>query len=96
MITIGVRELKSRLSDCVHLVREGKEVHVTHRSETLAEFRPPSHLADHDIDNELGRRAQTGKVRLGAQNRPEAYTSTSVQLPDEIVRALLTDSRGEH
>lgn len=94
MITIGVRELKSRLSECIDLVREGNEVHVTHRGETVAEICPPSHLADHDIDNELRRRAQAGKVRLGARNRPEVYTCISVQLPDEIVHALLNESRG--
>ena len=96
MITMGIRELKSRLSECIRMVREGNEVHVTHRGETVAEIRPPTHLADHNIDNELRRRAQAGKVRLGARNRPEVYTSTSVQLPDEIVRALLSESRGEH
>ena len=96
MITIGVRELKSCLGECIDLVREGNEGHVTHRGETVAEICPPSHLADHGIDNKLRRRAQAEKVRLGARNRPEVYTSTSVQLPDEIVRALLTESRGEH
>ena len=78
------------------MVCEGNEVHVTHRGETVAEIRPPSHPADHDIDKELRHRAQAGKVRLGARNRPEVYTSTSVQLPEDTVQTLLNDSRGEY
>ena len=96
MITVGIRELKSRLSECLRMVREGNEVQVTLRGETVAEIRPPTHLAEHSTDSELRRRAQAGKVRLGARNRPEAYPSTSVQLPDGIVRTLLSESRGEH
>ena len=71
-------------------------MHVTHRGNTEAEVRPPTRLADHHIDNELRGRAQAGKVRLGARNRPDVYISTSVQLPDGIVQALLNESRGEH
>lgn len=40
--TIGVRELKNRLSECIRMVREGGEVYVTHRGEVVAELRPPS------------------------------------------------------
>ena len=96
MITIGIRELKSRLSECIRMVREGNEVYVTHRGETVAEIRPPTHLADHRIDNELRRRAQAGKVRLGARNRPEVYINTAVQLPDGTAQALLNETRGEN
>lgn len=90
---MSVKGLKSRLSACIRMVRKAKEVRVTHRGETNVGTRPPTHLADHDIDSELGR---AGKVRLGARNRPEAYPNTSVQLPDETVRALLNESRAEY
>ena len=96
MITMGVRELKSRLSECIRMVREGNEVYVTHRGETVAEIRPPTHLSDNHIDNELRLRAQAGKVRLGARNRPEVYISTSVQLPEGTAKTLLNESRGEY
>ena len=92
---MSVKGLKSRLSACIRMVRKAKKVRVTHRGETVVGTRPPTHLADHDIDNELRRCAQAGKVRLGAPNRPEVYPNTSVQLPDEVVRAMLGDSRGE-
>ena len=97
MITIGVRALKSRLSECIRMVREGHEVYVTHRGETVAEIRPPTHLAGGEpIDSELRRRAQAGKVRLGARNRPEAYVETPARMPAETVQGLLHESRGEH
>ena len=96
MIRMGTRKLKSRLSKCLRIVHLGNGVHVTHHGETVAEINPPKHFQEHSIDNELRRRARTGKVRLGARNRPEVYTSTYVQLPDEIVRALLCESRGEY
>ena len=93
---MSVKGLKSRLSACIRMVRKAKEVRVTHRGETVAGTRSLTRLADHDIDSELRRCAQAGKVRLGARNRPEVYPNTSVQLPDELVRALLSESRGEH
>ena len=96
MITMGIRKLKSRLSKCFRMVREGNEVHVTHRGESVSETRPPTRLPNHNIDNELRRRARTGKVRLGAQNRPDVYIGTSVQLPEDIAQTLLNESRNEY
>lgn len=92
---MGIRKLKSRLSKRLRMVHVGNEVHVT-LCETVAEIQPPTHLPEHSIDNKLRHRARAGKVRLGARNRPEAYPGTSVQLPDEIVRTLLSESRGEY
>ena len=72
-------------------------MHVTHRGETVAESRPPTHLSDNHIDNELRLRTHAGKVRFGARNRPEAHISisTSVQLPEGTAQTLLNDSGGE-
>ena len=88
--------MKSRLSECIRMVREGHEVYVTHRGETVAEIRPPTHVADESIDREIRRRAQAGKMRLGARNRPEVYVETPARMPAETVRSLLHESRGEH
>ena len=96
MVTIGVRALKSRLSECIRMVREGHEVYVTHRGETVAEIRAPTHVAEEQIDSELRRRAHAGKMRLGARNRPEVYVETPARMPAETVQRLLHESRGEH
>ena len=95
MITIGVRELKSRLSECIRMVREGGEVYVTHRGETVAELRPPSHVEEDKVSAELRRRARGGKVRLGARNRADVYVRPRCRLPAATVQALLRESRGE-
>lgn len=78
------------------MVREGHEVYVTHRGETVAEIRAPTHVAEEQIDSELRRRAQAGKMRLGARNRPEVYVETPARMPAETVQSLLHESRGEH
>ena len=41
MHTVGVRELKSRLSEYLRRVRLGKRVLVTDRGEVVAELLPP-------------------------------------------------------
>lgn len=83
------------MSECGRKVRNENEAHVAHRRETTLETRPSTRLADQNIDNELIRHAQAGRVRLGAGNQPEAYISTSVKLPDGTVETLLSESRGE-
>lgn len=41
MVTVGIRELKSKLSEYIRLVRAGETVRVTDRGEVVAEMRPP-------------------------------------------------------
>ena len=41
MTTVGIRELKARLSAYVRKVRDGQTVYVTDRGEVVAELRPP-------------------------------------------------------
>ena len=40
MTTVGIRELKARLSAYVRKVRDGQTVYVTDRGEVVAELRP--------------------------------------------------------
>lgn len=84
------------MSECSRKARKENEAHVAHRGETTLETRPSTHLADQIIDNELTRHAQAGRVRLGAENQPEVYISTSVKLPDGAAHTLLSESRGEY
>ena len=41
MITVGIRELKNRLSEHLRMVRRGEEILVTDRGEVVAELRQP-------------------------------------------------------
>jgi prevent-host-death family protein len=45
MRTVGVRELKNRLSEYLRIVRTGESVLITDRSEVIAEIVPPGGLA---------------------------------------------------
>ena len=44
--TVGLRELKNRLSEYVRLVRAGEHVQVTDRGQVVAELLPPAAAAD--------------------------------------------------
>lgn len=45
MRVVGIKELKTRLSEYLRLVRRGEVFLVTDRDEVVAELRPPSPLA---------------------------------------------------
>ena len=94
MTTMGVREFKNRLSECIRMVREGGEVYVTHRGDVVAELRPPSSTAGDGSTTELRRLARAGKVRLGAANRPEAYAPPQPVLPHGRVLSMVREMRG--
>ena len=95
MLTVGVRELKARLSECIRMVREGGEVYVTYRGRIAAEIRPPSRITESEARKGLRRRAQEGKVRLGAPNRPEIYDRRLPLLTGEEIQNLLSETRGD-
>ena len=95
MTTLGIREFKNRLSECIRMVREGGEVYVTHRGDVVAELRPPSSVAQDGAKAELRRLARAGMVRLGAPNRPEAYAPPMRVLSHEKIMSLLHEARGD-
>lgn len=95
MLTVGVRELKDRLSECIRMVREGGEVYVTYRGRIAAEIRPPSQITEDEARKGLRRRAQEGKVRLGAPNRPEIYARRLPCLTGNEIQRLLSETRGD-
>ena len=95
MKTVGVREIKNRLSAYLRMVENGERVAVTHRGRVVAEIGPPTHATEEDAHAELLRRARAGSVRLGAPNRPDLYPRPSRRLPSRIVQGLLDEVRGE-
>ncbi len=66
MKTVGVRELKNRLSEYLRQVRAGEGILVTDRGEVVAELTPPG-LASNDIAVPPGllALARRGLVTLG-------------------------------
>lgn len=67
MKTVGVRELKDRLSEYLRRVAAGERVLVTDRGDVVAELGPPGSLSgDPDVVPGLLALARTGQLDLGA------------------------------
>lgn len=93
MKTVGVRELKNRLSEYIRQVRSGEGVLVTDRGEVVAELTPPGQgPADASVPPGLLALAKRGLATLGAHGEATLYPAlprtrrrkrTAAQLLDE-------------
>jgi antitoxin (DNA-binding transcriptional repressor) of toxin-antitoxin stability system len=97
MKTVGVRELKNRLSEYLRQVRAGEGVLVTDRGEVVAEIGPPGRaVIDGAVPPGLAALARRGLVTLGAPDSAKRYPA----LPRPRRRRhraaqLLDEERGE-
>ena len=97
MKTVGVRELKNRLSEYLRQVAAGEGVLVTDRGEVIAEITAPGQAsADRSVPAGLAALARRGLVTLGVAPEAEVY----VPLPRRRARKrtaaqLLNDERGD-
>jgi prevent-host-death family protein len=74
MKTVGVRELKNRLSEYIRYVRSEEGVLVTDRGEVVAELTPPGHgPTDGDVPPGLRALAKRGLATLGAPGDAGLY-----------------------
>jgi len=97
MKTMGIRELKNRLSEVVRAVKAGEHILVTDRGTVVAELVPPGRPGkDPSIPPGLARLAERGIARLGAPNDPGLYRGLPPlrQRPASVGR-LLDDERGD-
>jgi prevent-host-death family protein len=97
MQTIGIRELKNRLSEVVRAVKAGEHVLVTDRGTVVAELVPPGRRsADPGTPPGLARLAERGLARLGGRNDPSLYRDLPPleRKPRSIAR-FLDEERGE-
>jgi antitoxin (DNA-binding transcriptional repressor) of toxin-antitoxin stability system len=97
MKTVGVRELKNRLSEYIRQVRSGEAVLVTDRGEVVAELtRPGQGATDGSVPAGLLALAKRGQATLGVPADATAYPA----LPRRRRRTrsalqLLDDERGQ-
>ena len=96
MKTVGVRELKTRLSHYLREVRQGEEVLVTDRGEVVAELRRP----DQDRTGMkaypgLVVLAKRGSISVGGDNDQSLYPLLKPILPPGSASRLLDQERGE-
>lgn len=96
MQSVGVRELKNRLSAFLRQVRAGESVLVTDRGEVVAEISPPGQrLPDPSLPQGLISLARRGVATLGSRNEPSLYTALPRKHRGHHSAAeLLEDERG--
>src|SRR5262245_37976395 len=97
MKTVGVRDLKNRLSEYLRQVRAGDSILVTDRGEVIAEITAPGHQAlDPGVPPGLADMARRGLLTL-----PTGDARHKVFTPQRPIRKgptsleLLDDVRGE-
>jgi antitoxin (DNA-binding transcriptional repressor) of toxin-antitoxin stability system len=95
VIAVGIRELKNRLSEYLRMVKAGEEILITHRGEIVAELRKPGRRLTETPYPGLLPLAEQGKVRLGADNRPDLYPRFEPILGPGVLESLLSEERGE-
>jgi prevent-host-death family protein len=95
MKSVGLRELKNRLSEYIRVVRSGEGVLVTDRGEVVAELLPPGQGLDAGgVRSGLIAMARKGQVTLGAANEAALYPKLSPLLKRHRAAELLDEERG--
>ncbi len=97
MQTVGVRELKNKLSEYLRRVRLGESVLVTDRGEVVAELMPPGQgQGDPSVPAGLQSLARRGLLALGTPGGIDLYPALQ-RKPSERRRSvarLLDEERG--
>lgn len=95
MKTVGLRELKNRLSQYVRQVRSGQAVVVTNRGEVVAELRSPGQVPPGThVDMAVAKLVNRGLLILGAPNNERIYPPMSRLLRSTTSAKLLGAERG--
>jgi prevent-host-death family protein len=95
MRSVGLRELKNRLSEYVRGVRSGEGVLVTDRGEVVAELLPPGQGVDErGVPSGLVGLARRGRLTLGESNDAAVYPKLPPLLKPHRAAVLLEEERG--
>jgi antitoxin (DNA-binding transcriptional repressor) of toxin-antitoxin stability system len=94
--SVGIRELKNRLSDYVRAVRRGDRILVTDRGVVVAELGPPTvgGREDHPYPGLL-ELARAGDASLGSGNDPTLYPALAPAGEPGLAQRLLDEERGD-
>jgi antitoxin (DNA-binding transcriptional repressor) of toxin-antitoxin stability system len=94
MKSVGVRELKNRLSEYLRHVRAGEGVLVTDRGEVVAELGPPSQGVESSLPPALLALARRGLLTPGAPGDAALYPALPRARRRRTSAQLLDDERG--
>ena len=94
MQTVGIRELKAKLSKYLRYARRGEVVLVTDRGRVVAEIRPPAVPTSGD-GGLAGLRTliDQGLVREGSPTDPSAYRLSPLRTPDGTAQRMIDEDR---
>lgn len=95
MISVGIKELKNRLSHFVRLVKRGEAVQVTDRGVVVAELRPPGERMIDRSYPDVEALLRLGDVTIGEPNRADLYPRMKSSAPAGTAQRLLDEERGE-
>src|SRR5215467_8530313 len=95
MKSVGVRELKNRLSEYIRAVATGEAVLVTDRGDVVAELVPPGQRPDErGLPSRILDLARNGQMTLGASNEAASYPDLPQLLKRHRAALLLDEERG--
>ena len=96
MRTIGVRDLKARLSQILREIQTGDAILVTDRGRVVAELRRPGAAAttESSVDRTLRSMALAGTLRL-AEPSPVPYPESPVSVKRGTAQELLNEERAD-
>lgn len=96
MITIGIRDLKARLSQVLREVRDGETVLITDRGRVVAEMHRPETGTRQvsPLERALGRLAADGHLRV-AEGPLEPYERSPLSTAPGTAQEILDEARGE-
>ena len=96
--TVGIRELKAKLSAYLRRVKRGETVRVTDRGVVVAELRAPAKkpAREQDLSPDMAglrRLIERGVVSEGGPNDPSLYAPTGLHCPPGTVQRLIDEDR---
>jgi antitoxin (DNA-binding transcriptional repressor) of toxin-antitoxin stability system len=98
MKTVGVRELKDRLSRYLDEVRHGEVVLITDRGTVIAEIRQPNTVLAglSPFEQRLQPYVEQGIVSPAVPHDPKTYARPSFSMPETSIDAALAAARDDH
>ena len=95
MKTIGVRELKAKLSAVLRDVRAGETILVTDRGRVVAELRAPGvELPESHVDRAMQRLSTSGLLRI-AERPPVPYDASPIKAKSGTAQKMLDEERDD-
>ncbi|TAN20829.1 MAG: type II toxin-antitoxin system prevent-host-death family antitoxin [Acidobacteria bacterium] len=95
MTSVGVRELKAKLSAYLRKVEAGEALEVTDRGRAIAEIVPAGWLAAQPVPPAWAEMIRSGEVRPPTRPGPFVLKPLPGKFPEGLAKQLLDEGRGE-